>query len=520
MDRTAALQNDLQAAAIRSNGKNSQGPKSDDLFSAMLTTDADDRTIGRCEVITPKLSDKKLRPARDDKQPAHDTVDTPVKKPRTERKEAVSKADKPDRAEPVKSTKEKAEDKPVEDTATVVETADKNTAVDAAPLLPITSDWPELALAPELDAEGIQAAAITIEDLLADIAAAIPVTVIATLATATQPAGDAAQAVSADTVQPVATPELAAALPTPEAASSIAPVATAPAQPDKPTEQQILPKPEVSNLPAEIKQAIADKTQSPAEAVADNHAKKTAKKDEAQTFAAPVTARKGAAGETAVQQQSNNPVATQSDAAKPTVQAAATPVQTAVKAEPTVKAADKNAAPVGAPAAATLETAIKIAQPYEPNAKSSAVRVATQPALIEQVAVRLNHMAKNGDKSINIQLHPAELGRIEVKLDVTSGGTARATVTTDNSATLDLMQKDRSGLERALSDAGLKLDSGSLSFNLREGNQQQNAFDQTAQNNNGNRQVRAEKIAEELPAAVINIAVGPDLASGRVDIRA
>ena len=38
---------------------------------------------------------------------------------------------------------------------------------------------------------------------------------------------------------------------------------------------------------------------------------------------------------------------------------------------------------------------------------------------------------------------------------------------------VDMLRRDTSGLERALSDAGLKTDAGSLSFNLRGGNQEQ-----------------------------------------------
>src|SRR3546814_6284200 len=64
-------------------------------------------------------------------------------------------------------------------------------------------------------------------------------------------------------------------------------------------------------------------------------------------------------------------------------------------------------------------------------------------------------------------LHPAELGRIEVKLENASDGTLRAVISAERSETLDLLQRDARGLERALQEAGVKTDSGSLSFNLR-----------------------------------------------------
>jgi len=72
-----------------------------------------------------------------------------------------------------------------------------------------------------------------------------------------------------------------------------------------------------------------------------------------------------------------------------------------------------------------------------------------------------------GQDQINIKLHPAELGRIEVKLENASDGTLRAVISAERSETLDLLQRDSRGLERALQEAGVKTDSGSLNFNLR-----------------------------------------------------
>jgi flagellar hook-length control protein FliK len=86
----------------------------------------------------------------------------------------------------------------------------------------------------------------------------------------------------------------------------------------------------------------------------------------------------------------------------------------------------------------------------------------------------------DGGSEIKIQLHPAELGKLEIKMDVGADGKTGVRVTADNVQTLDMLRKDSSGLERALADAGLKTDSGSLSFNLR-GEQQQNQQSNFAQ---------------------------------------
>ena len=94
------------------------------------------------------------------------------------------------------------------------------------------------------------------------------------------------------------------------------------------------------------------------------------------------------------------------------------------------------------------------------------------PPLPEQLTVHIQKAVHDGADRINIQLRPAELGRIEVRLEFAQDGRLSATVLADRAETLDLLQRDARVLERALQDAGLKADSGSLTFNLRgEGRQ-------------------------------------------------
>lgn len=118
-----------------------------------------------------------------------------------------------------------------------------------------------------------------------------------------------------------------------------------------------------------------------------------------------------------------------------------------------------------------------------PPVDASAVRVtgfaqqlahASGVPVLDQVLVHLRSNPHDGSSRIQIQLDPAELGRVEIRLDVGADGKTGVTVTADNRAALDALQRDARGLERALSDAGLKADAGSLSFNLRgEQNDQQ-----------------------------------------------
>jgi flagellar hook-length control protein FliK len=135
------------------------------------------------------------------------------------------------------------------------------------------------------------------------------------------------------------------------------------------------------------------------------------------------------------------------------------------------------------------------AAPKETNASSFAEQLArmnrhgTHVPVSEQVSVQLTRALQDGQDRMTIRLHPAELGRIEVKLDMAADGRISASFSVDQPATLDLLQRDQKGLERALSDAGLKPDSSSLSFNLRgdgQGQSQQQAQTNTGNGNNQN----------------------------------
>lgn len=90
----------------------------------------------------------------------------------------------------------------------------------------------------------------------------------------------------------------------------------------------------------------------------------------------------------------------------------------------------------------------------------------------EQIAVQIKNAMQNGNSRLTVALHPVELGRVEVKLDIDKDKNVTATIVVDRPATLDMLRNDAKALERALQDAGLQTGSGSLSFNLRDSNGQ------------------------------------------------
>ena len=89
----------------------------------------------------------------------------------------------------------------------------------------------------------------------------------------------------------------------------------------------------------------------------------------------------------------------------------------------------------------------------------------------EQVAVHLQRAVREGTNKFSIQLSPAELGSIHVKLEIDEEKRVTAAVTVERPSTLELLQRDTKGLERALHNAGLNMEGGDLSFSLGRGDQ-------------------------------------------------
>ena len=116
------------------------------------------------------------------------------------------------------------------------------------------------------------------------------------------------------------------------------------------------------------------------------------------------------------------------------------------------------------PAAATAETAA-------PN--QSANTSAVIP--LAGIAVEIATHAKEGKNRFEIRLDPPDLGRIDVRLEIDKAGNVTSRLVVERTDTLDLLRRDQGTLERALNDAGLKMDGSSLQFSLRDQNAGGNA---------------------------------------------
>jgi hypothetical protein len=136
----------------------------------------------------------------------------------------------------------------------------------------------------------------------------------------------------------------------------------------------------------------------------------------------------------------------------------------------------------------------------------------------EQVALTLKQAIAADNNEIRIQLKPASLGTIDVKLNVGQDGRVNAVISADRSDTLNMLKQDAGTLQQALRDAGLSADSSSLSFNLRSDAQ---AFAQNwSQGSGGGNSSNAAYAGNASDALVGSDAIAPAqrLHAGALDI--
>ena len=114
----------------------------------------------------------------------------------------------------------------------------------------------------------------------------------------------------------------------------------------------------------------------------------------------------------------------------------------------------------------------QLSQSARANPSSAARQPHTPPAPMEQVSVQIQRAVLSGTDKINIKLHPAHLGRVEVRLDIAADGQLSAIIMAEKPETLELLQRDIKGLEKALQQAGLDTNSNSFNFGLKQNSAQ------------------------------------------------
>jgi len=95
------------------------------------------------------------------------------------------------------------------------------------------------------------------------------------------------------------------------------------------------------------------------------------------------------------------------------------------------------------------------------------------PIPYAMLPIELGLSALNGKRSIDVLLSPAELGAVEIRLEVSNHSEVKAHIKADRPETLTMLMNDSYALKSALDQTGMTTTTDSLQFSLRQDSQQQ-----------------------------------------------
>jgi flagellar hook-length control protein FliK len=138
------------------------------------------------------------------------------------------------------------------------------------------------------------------------------------------------------------------------------------------------------------------------------------------------------------------------------------------------QAKPQGAAPQGivAPQAAVATADVSPTAAPKAQDPAQAMARADAPVPLQAVAVEIGMRAMRGAKEFAIRLDPEDLGRVDIKLEISEKGEVQAKLVVERVETLQLLQRDARTLERAFDQAGLKTNPDGLQFTLRDPGQQ------------------------------------------------
>ena len=162
------------------------------------------------------------------------------------------------------------------------------------------------------------------------------------------------------------------------------------------------------------------------------------------------------------------------------------------------------AAPAGVAAQVTTEA---VRATVTPPALQSA------PAATIQVYSRIIERADGRAQRFEVRLDPAELGRVDVRIEIGADRKVHAVLAAHDSAALSDLVRGQRALERALSGAGIDLADNGVRFELASDSGRGNAGQQQTNDGNGrsgqanvwrNFDAVAVPVSEETAAATVN----------------
>ena len=183
--------------------------------------------------------------------------------------------------------------------------------------------------------------------------------------------------------------------------------------------------------------------------------------------ATPVVAIKGNATITAAADQNNL-----SGSASPSPSTSTLHEQISISTDPQASAAPADNGAQAAPFTVPL-------QPASTVPSLTVVPATGGPVPLSGLAVEIAASVQSGRTRFEVRLDPADLGQIDVRIDVDRSGQVTSHLMVEKPETLSMLQQDAPQLQQALNDAGLKTGSGGLQFSLRDQSS-------SGQNNNGN----------------------------------
>ncbi len=142
-------------------------------------------------------------------------------------------------------------------------------------------------------------------------------------------------------------------------------------------------------------------------------------------------------------------------------------------------------------------------QPPKPEGAQAHLAKAIPPSA---VPIEIGLRALQGAREFQIRLDPAELGRVEVRLEIGDDKSVSAKVVVDRVETLHLLQREAKTLERAFEQAGLKSSDSGIDISLRDHGQQSN-------------QQRGEAFTDEFGARARNAAAAPIVLPADIPVR-
>lgn len=187
-----------------------------------------------------------------------------------------------------------------------------------------------------------------------------------------------------------------------------------------------------------------------------------------------------------------------SEAARPDLKAGDVPAVDGAKAERADPAAGQAAAKASElPGPSLPQTGASHAPARANETLPPAVPEMPRAVAPGAVPVEIGLRALQGLKEFQIRLDPAELGRVEVKLEIGEDNLVTAKVVVDRVETLHLLQRDARTLERAFEQAGLKSSDGGIDFSLRD--QGQGARQERSEQDRGRSGEAGGAVRAELP---------------------